>query len=103
MSNASVPTKPEWLIENPKGGSLLLLIPGGKFLAGGKGNDEGGGTFPVDLPAYYLGVTMVTNAQYSRFLTDRQPSKSDLEKWVTLDSSCFVILYWFSVSSESGC
>ncbi len=53
---------------NPTDGSLLLLVPGGKFLAGGKGNDEGGGKFEVELPPYYLGTTAVTNAQYKLFV-----------------------------------
>ncbi|MFW6114178.1 MAG: hypothetical protein ACOC7K_00385 [bacterium] len=54
-------------------GSRLLLVPGGKFLAG---IDK----FEVELPAYYLGITRVTNAQYKRFVdatSHRPPDRSD--------------------------
>jgi formylglycine-generating enzyme len=79
------------LIENAKDGTLLLLVPPGRFLAGGKGSDEGGGDpFPVELPAYYLGIHAVTNAQYARFLTEQGPGKADLEKWILLDNDCYV-------------
>ena len=58
----------EWLLENPKDGMLLALIPEGEFLAGGSGSDEGGGKpFPVRLPGYYLALHAVTNGQYQRF------------------------------------
>jgi serine/threonine-protein kinase len=73
----------QWLIENDKDGSLLLLVPRGKFLAG----DE---KFPVDLPPYYLAMHPVTNAQYARFLSQQRPNDSDLQKWISLDSYCFV-------------
>jgi len=56
----SVETKlAQRLIENPKDGSLLLFVPGGKFLAGGSGFNEGGEKFEVVLPPYYLGITAV--------------------------------------------
>ncbi len=70
---------PMW--ENPIDGSLLLLVPPGKFLAGGPGSYEGGGPpFEVELPGYYLGIHPVTNGQYLKFVEatgHRAPDKAD--------------------------
>jgi formylglycine-generating enzyme required for sulfatase activity len=60
----------EYLVVNEKDGSLLLLIPAGEFVAGGPGGNEGKGSFKVTLPAYYLGLHPITNAQYARFVKE---------------------------------
>jgi len=78
-------------IINEKDSTELVLIPKGGFLAGGSSKGEDGGDpFPVKLPAYYLALYPVTNIQYAQFLSQGRPSKSDLEKWIKLDSVCCV-------------
>ncbi len=75
--------KPDLIIQNPKDGTLMVLIPEGQFLAG---DDK----FPITLPAFYMALHTVTNAQYALFLNEIKPTTSDLDKWIQLDSYCFV-------------
>ena len=72
------------LHRNAKDGTWLALIPEGEFIAGGTGSDEGGGKFPVRLPAYYLALHPVTNGQYKQFVDEtghRAPDEGGGAVW----------------------
>ncbi len=67
-----------WQFENSRDQMVLAFIPEGDSLAG----DE---PFRVHLPAYYLALACVTNAQYARFLGERRPDPTKLAKWIKLE------------------
>jgi formylglycine-generating enzyme required for sulfatase activity len=66
--------EPPLIIDNATDGSLLRLIPGGKFKAGDP-------VFEVELPAYYLGVHPVTNGQSGRFVNETGHRVPDNQIW----------------------
>ncbi len=70
------------LLQHGKTGMLLVLVPGGKFLAGGSGSNEGGGEpFEIELAGFYIGVHPVTNAQYARFVKETGHQAPDQDSW----------------------
>jgi formylglycine-generating enzyme required for sulfatase activity len=83
-------TRVSGAIINEKDGTELVDIPEGKFLAGSRREGEGGRPFSVYLPAFYIAVFAVTNAQFARFLTEVDPGQDDLDKWIRFEHSCCI-------------
>ncbi|HQK93514.1 MAG TPA: SUMF1/EgtB/PvdO family nonheme iron enzyme [Armatimonadota bacterium] len=80
-----------WII-NPKDSSMKLIgVAAGPAVFGA---NDGAGTeqpqFTATLPAYYIGETEVTNAQYARFLTDAKPSSGTLATWIELRTDAWM-------------
>ena len=84
---------------NARDGSLLQLIPAGEFIMGStpaeieaaRQMDPDGLLFALNsetpqfrvfLPAFYLGVFAVTNAQFARFLDEVRPAPKQLKRWL---------------------
>ena len=66
------------LIEHPKTGMLMVLVPAGKFLT----DTDRDAPCEVDLPAFYVALHPVTNAQYARFVTETgHPKPEDQQGW----------------------
>jgi formylglycine-generating enzyme required for sulfatase activity len=53
---------------NKADGSVLVLIPAGRFLGGSPWVATASQNVPMELPSYYLGMYLVTNAQYGKFV-----------------------------------
>jgi sulfatase modifying factor 1 len=82
----------KYLIKNEKDGTLLVLIPEGEFIAGGKGDNEGNGKFKVHLPAYYLALHPVTNAQYKKFVDETGNRTPTNDYWSEVEKSSLPVV-----------
>ena len=62
-------SKLSWLLENSIDGSVLSLVPAGRFIAGGPAHFESSTEpFEVKLQSFFLALAPVTHAQYRRFI-----------------------------------
>ena len=68
---------------NPKDGQAMVLVPAGEFTMGSDdGEEDEKPVHKVNLPAYYIGKTEVTFAQFRRFVTETGYAPEG--KWQTL-------------------
>lgn len=84
---------------NPRDGSTMCLVPGGKFFMGSTRQDTESARnmdadgehfdltpempqFDLFVPSFYISVFAVTNEQFARFLSERQPSSALFDLWV---------------------
>jgi formylglycine-generating enzyme required for sulfatase activity len=72
--------KEAWRHRGSNDGTVLAFVPEGDFMAGKEG-------FQVHLPAYYLALTCVTNAQYARFLTECGANTDKAAAWINIQQS----------------
>jgi formylglycine-generating enzyme required for sulfatase activity len=98
---------------NPFDGSLMRLIPGGKFLMGSTRQETEAARrmdadgecldltpetpqFDLFVPTFYMSEFAVTNGQFARFLSERQPRLELFDLWV------FSLAHIEKPSSEGG-
>ncbi len=61
----------------------MLLVPAGKFIFGDDDEQSPNKRQQVDLPAFYIDATEVSNAQYTRFVTAARHAAPDSENFKT--------------------
>lgn len=65
------------IMEHPKTGMLIVLVPAGKFLT-----DTGlDAPCEIDLPSFYVALHPVTNTQYARFVAETGHHKPEKADW----------------------
>jgi formylglycine-generating enzyme required for sulfatase activity len=74
----------------------LILVPAGEAIFGSREDEPDSEydrkpQFRVHLPDYYLGKYPVRNVEYARFLDETRPGRSDLDKWILLESNCHAV------------
>ncbi len=68
------------LIVNQREGSLLVLIPGGVFTMGPAQHGEQSPAHEVDVPAFYLGMSLVTRSQFADHLAATMQDRPSLHR-----------------------